>query len=271
MRRARFYKRLAVALVFLIGMLIVLDVVALQVAESRAGAGFARSTAAERVTVDLGGFPFLPGLVSGRLRKIEVEGRGLSGGGLRVQSLVLRVTNISFSPSKAVALIRSQHASRTKVSASEPYGRMDVAQPDLEQFVKTKEPSVHDVRILPSGIEVRFSLQLRNAGNAPDEPVAPVITPPVRFLPRIEERKLVLTVVGLGGFAPAEQKELAERVQRIEHAIDLPPLPEGLSPPQITLGTGSFVVEATGTSIAVLVGEGGITSANTGIMSAWMS
>jgi hypothetical protein len=83
------------------------------------------------------------------------------------------------------------------------------------------------------------------------------VSPPARFLPRIEDRKLILTLVGFAGVP----RSLFDRAKRIEHSIDLPPIPEGVSV-DVRLGQGSFTLEASGVKVDLLVGEGGVTSAS---------
>lgn len=245
MRHARLLTRLGFVAVVLLGLGVVADVVALRVAESRAGAGLAQATAAEKARVDLGSFPFLLGLFGGNLGRLSVEATGLSGAGLRVANLEVRVDKLAFSPSQAIGLIRSEHAKRARITVTNPYGRADITQQDLEEFLKARRPEVHDVRIGPAGIEVRFSV-------APDAPPSP----PARFLPRVENRKLVLTLIGVGNLP----RQFVVPARAIEKSIDLPPIPDGMTV-DVRLGDGVFVLEASGAQGVLLVGEGGITSA----------
>lgn len=245
MRYSKVVKPLVVTAVVLAGLSVVADVVLLQVAQSRAAAGFARATAAERAKVDFGGFPFLPNLVRGRISRIELRSMGLSGGGLRVARLDGRVANVRFSPSEAIALIRSAHASRAKVTAVDAFGKIEIEQDDLLEFLRRKEPRVHDLTISSSGIEVRFDLQ---PGVAPA-----ILSPPARFLPQIEGHTLVLTIVGFAGVP----RDVFERAKKLEKVIDLPPFPAGMRV-DISLRGGAFVAEAAGPQVEMFIGEGGL-------------
>jgi hypothetical protein len=248
MRRAKLYRLLAFVVILLFGLFVVLDVVVLQVAESKGAAGFARATAAEHVTLDLGGFPFLPGLVTGHLRKVELDAAGLTGGGLRVQSLTVSLRNVRLDGSGAVALIRSAYAGRTRLRADMPVGRAEVGEPDLDSFVRSKDERVKQVRILSTGIEVTFLVS--QPGSQPE-----VVSAPARFLPRVQDRRLVLELIGFAG-AP---KDLAERARILERSIDLPPIPKQMRV-DVRLFGGKFALDATGPNLDVMAGEGGVRS-----------
>lgn len=243
MRFAKLYRRITLATLVLVGLATGGDVVALRVAESQAAAGFARATAAERASVGLGGFPFMLHLLTGRFPRMDFSATSLSGGGLRVAGVSARIEDVRFSAREAVALIRSPYARRTKVSATAPLGKLEIAEQDLTDFLRDRVESLRDCRISPSGVEVRFDV----AGLP--EPVS------VRFLPRIEEQRLVLRLVGVAGLP----KQVVERARSVERTLDLPPVPKGLRV-EVTLGNGSIDLEATGPKIEVMIGEGGISS-----------
>lgn len=247
MRYTKWPKRAFFLVVLLAGLAVVADIVALQVAESRAGTGFARATAAERTTIDLGGFPFLPGLMGGRIRRVELVSRGMTGGGLRVARLEASMDDVRFKASDAMAVISNPHARRAKLTGANPSGRVEIVADDLAQFVRNREPLVQELRIGPSGIEVRF-------GPTPD-----AMSPPARFLPRIDRvtGKLVLQLQGVAGLPVA----FIPKAQALEKSIDLPAVPKGMSTPDLSLGEGSFTIEAQGERVQLLAGEGGLRAA----------
>jgi hypothetical protein len=242
MRRSRLTRFLVFVALLVLGLGVGLDVVALQLAQSRASAGFAQATAAERATIKLGGFPFVIRLLAGRISRIEVHAIGLSGGGLRIGRLNARMQDLGFSPAGAISLIRSAHAARTRVTADVVVAQAEILEKDLNDFLRSRVRDFHDLRILPSGIEVRFTL--------PDG----TTSPPARFLPRIVDGHLVLRVVGEVGVA----KVVPEATRAaIEKAIELPAVPPGLTV-EPTLGNGSFTIEASSPRLRLLVGEDGI-------------
>ncbi|HVE91776.1 MAG TPA: DUF2993 domain-containing protein [Actinomycetota bacterium] len=241
MRRRRLIRYLFVALVLLAGLFVAADVVSLQVAESRAAAQIARTTGAERVQVDLGSFPFLPSLWRGRLDQVTVDGYRLSGGGLRVERLEGRASDVTFDRSKIIALIRSRYADRAKVVGGGAIGRIDITQEDLAEFLKNREPRVRGVRVTRAGVEVEF------------EPVAGVELPKARFLPVMVDGRLVLNLTGAGEIP----RPLQDGARRLERLIDLPPVPPGLRA-DARLSLGVIQVEASGPRVQMEIGEGGI-------------
>jgi hypothetical protein len=196
--------------------------------------------AAERATVDLGGFPFLTGFLKGRLGRVEVTVTGSSAaGGMRVARVQARFQDARFDRADVMALSRSRFAARTPVRGSEPIGRAEIVAQDLEDFVQSKIPEVEELLIGPSGIEVVFAI-------SEDE-----LSPPARYLPRIQDRRLVLLLVGRSGLS----RTLVDAAERIERLLDLPPIPEGLQS-DVQLENGRFVIEATGTQFEITIGEG---------------
>lgn len=238
MRNRRLYRWLAVAALLFVGLSVTLDVVALQVFESRAGIQIARGTAAERATADLGGLPFLPSFLRGRLREVEVEIDGASAGGLRVHRLSLRFQEASFPARKMISLARSRHAARARVEGSSPFGRVELTEFDLDEFVRALEPQVRSVRVTDAGVIVTFEPE---EGGQPAE---------ARFLPRIEDRRLRLLLVGRTGIPP-RYRPVADR---IEGLIDLPRVPDGLQA-DIRMAGGRVVIEAEGRDFHLWVGE----------------
>lgn len=258
MRSGKLSRRLVVAVILLAGLLGAVDVVALQVFQSRGQAELARGMGAERASIDLGGFPFLPGYLRGELDDVSVEVTGAAGAGLRVASVELRMAEASFAPGAMFSLLRTRYATRTPVDATEVFGRVEISEGDLEAFLIPREPSITDIRVNPSGIEMDLT-GMAPPPPEPDQP-APPEPPRARFLPRVEEldvggarvRKLVLRLVGRSSLTP-EQVAAAER---IEAFVDLPRVPDGLQT-NVSLGNGVFAVEAAGPTVRLLVGEGG--------------
>lgn len=242
MRYSRGVRWLVVLFVVTLGSLVAADVVALQVAESRASAGLAQATAAERATVNMGGFPFLPRLLGGRVSVVDLRASGLSGGGLRVARVEARVQDVRFSASAAWALIRSPHADRTRVTTGQSVGQADIAESDLADFMRAKLDVIRELRVTPQGVEVRLDLEDGE------------VSEPVRFLPRIENRRLVLRQVG----EVDVPRPLRDRVRAtVEDAIELPAMPPGLTV-GAALADGVLTLEASSPRLELLVGEGGI-------------
>jgi hypothetical protein len=248
MRRFR-GRWIAVAVVVAAGLYFALDIIAVQYLESRGAAELARTMAAEEAKVDLGSIPFLPGFLRGHLGHGEVKVRGASGGGgLRIQSFTARMDDIGFSPRKLLALSRSVFSTRTTVTAGEAFGLMEIGQDDLEEFLRRHVPLVHDVRVAASGIEVRFLIKQLGPGTQPKDED---LSESARLLPRVTNRRLVLTLVGISGIPEPLQRVAA----RLERLINLPQIPEGLRA-DVRLGDGVVVVEATGRDVEIEVGEG---------------
>lgn len=247
--RTRRLRWIVVGSIVLIGLYFVLDVVALRYMESRGATELTRAMTAEEGELDLGGIPFLPGFISGRLGKAEAAVRGASGaGGLRVQTVRASMTDLRFSWRDVLSLSRSIFSTRTKVRMEEPFGMIEIAQDDLGEFLKRHVPSIGSVEIRASGIEVRFLKERLDEGV---EPTQEDLTDPARLLPRIRDGRLELSVVGVAQ-VPAELRPLAQRLERV---IDLPRIPEGLRT-DVRLGNRLFVVEATGAELELTVGEG---------------
>jgi hypothetical protein len=248
MRRLRL-RWIAIGLVLAVGLYFALDVIALQYVQSRGASQLARAMTAEGAEVDLGGIPFLPSFLTGRIPEAEVEVQGASAsGGLRVQMVSARFTGVRFSWRKLLRLSGSVFATRTAVSSEEAVGMLEIGQDDLEEFVRRQIPAVGDITIGASGIEVRF---LSRDLEEDELPTGDDLTKPARLLPRVADRHLTLSLVGL-----AEVPEgFRDEARRLERIVDLPAIPESLRT-DVRLGNGVIVLEATGRDVELEVGEG---------------
>jgi hypothetical protein len=246
--RGRGLRWVVVGLVAVVGLYFALDFVTLRYLESRGATEVARAMTAEEAKVDLGSVPFLPGFFSGRLRSAEVNVKGASGaGGLRVQKVTARLRNMRYSWRDMLALSRSIFSTRTRVKMEEPFGLVEIGQSDLEEFVRRQVPVVRELRIDSSGITVRFGVERPSE----DGEQAEELTEPARLLPRVQDRRLVLTLVGL-----SQVPEVFRSAARtLESVLDLPRIPEGLRT-DVRLGVGVIIVEASGRDLELTVGEG---------------
>lgn len=252
-RGRRAYRWVGVGAILLVGLLAALDVIALQVFQARGGVQIARTMAAERASLDLGGLPFLPGYLRGRVEKVEVEVIGATARGLRVASLQARFTDARLDASDVFGLLRTRYANRTAVRGTDVFARVEIVEDDLEVFAISQEPRVDTLRIRSSGVEVVFAEpDLDGEDGAGDDEEGDEEGPTARFLPRVEDRRLVLKAVGRAGLS----FEFREAVERIEGIIDLPRVPKGLQT-DVQLGNGVFTLEAFGPSIELEIGEGG--------------
>jgi hypothetical protein len=248
-RTRRLTRYLLVGAVAAAGLGVALEIVMLQVFEARAGTGLARTTAAERGSVDLGGFPFLPSYMAQRLDEVTVEALGMSGSGMRVDRFEVRMQNVGFERGKALRLVRSRYATRMQVTGHEVIGRYEIIERDLSEFVRARVEGIRELRITSSGVEVTFDV--------PDE----ADLPPVRYLPRMRRMEevegdekpmeLILTLVGQ---TEVPQGRTAD-AQRLTQLISIPPLPAGLHG-TIELGNGVFAVEFAGSRADVWIGAG---------------
>lgn len=233
-----------------VGLYFALDVVTLRYLESRGATEVARAMTAEEAKVDLGNIPFLPGFFSGRLRSAEVIVRGASGaGGLRVEKVTARLSDMRYSWRDMLALSRSIFSTRTRVKMEEPFGLVEIGQSDLEEFVRRHVPIVRELRIDSSGVTVRFGVERPKKDG--EEGEVEELSEPARLLPRIQDRRIVLTPVGVSQ-VPEVFRSAAKS---LENVLDLPRIPEGLST-DVRLGAGLIVVEASGRELELTVGEG---------------
>jgi hypothetical protein len=252
MRRRR-WRWVGVGIVVAVGLFVVFDIVSVQYIESRGAAEIARTMSAESATVDLGGFPFIPRFLGGRLTNTSVLVRGASAtGGLRVDSVEARMLEVRFKPGAVFALARSSFATRTDVMGIDPFGIVEIAEEDLEDYVMRAAPLVGDVEIKGSGIEVFFKRRVDTdlpdeVGEALDE----LTNRPARYLPVIENGRLVLSLVS---FAQIDQRFRGD-ASRLEGIVDLPKIPSGLRT-SVTWRDGVIVMEAQGPKVTLTVGEG---------------
>lgn len=232
------------------GLFFALDVVFVQYLESRGGAEIARAMAAEDSEIDLGGFPFIPRYLRGRLSGVSAEVRGASvSGGLRVQSVEARMATVDFDAGEMFALARSIFATRSEVRATNPIVILELGEGDLNDFVRRHLPVVGDLQVKGSGIEVRF---LREDVDPADalRPTDDDLTDPARFLPVTRDRRFRLVLTSLRGVGASFRAE----AKRLEELIQLPRFPEGLDP-EVSMRDGVVVIEAQGAEVTVDVGE----------------
>jgi hypothetical protein len=252
MRRRR-WRWVTVGIVVLVGLFLVADIVTLQYIESRGASEIAQTMSAEEAKVDLGGFPFIPRFLRGKLTDVAVDIKGASAsGGLRVQSVEARMKEVHFKPGDIFALARSSFATRTKVTAFEPFGILELGEQDLEDFMRRTVPVISDVRVRSSGIEVYFK-PLRDADlpEAAQQELGKLTEKPARYLPIIADGRLQLQLIGVAGIAPRFRVDAS----RLERLIDLPKVPGGLRPDR-SLRDGVVVLEAQGAKVTLTVGEG---------------
>lgn len=247
--RRRPARWIIVGIVLAIGLYFALDVVALQYLESRGAAELARAMTAEEAKLDLGDVPFLPGFITGRLSRAEVDVRGASGaGGFRVQSFKARMSAVRFSWRKLFALSRSVYSTRTTVNMSEPIALVEIGQTDLQDFLQRYISDVGTVRVSSAGVEVRFLEKRLKTGI---EPTDEDLSEPARYLPRVVDRHIALSLIGVAQVP----EQFGSAAKRVERAIDLPAIPEGLRA-DVRLGDGVIVIEASGRDLEFPVGEG---------------
>lgn len=240
---------LAIGFVLAVGLYFALDVIALQYLQSRGATELARAMTAEEAKVDLGSVPFLPGFIGGRVAEAEVNVRGASAsGGLRIQSVMARFQDLRFSWRKMFQLSGSIFSTRTGVEIEEAFGLVEIGQGDLEEYIRRQMPMVGDVSIDTSGIEVRFLKEELEEGA---QPTGDDLTDPARLLPRVTDRRITLSLVGLSQVPP----QLRSTAHRLERIINLPAVPEGLRT-DVRLGNGVIVVEASGRELELEIGEG---------------
>lgn len=250
MRRRR-WRWIVVGVLVFVGLYVAADIVMLQYLESRGSGELVRTVSAEEAGVDLGGFPFIPRFLRGRLNDVSITVQGASGrGGLRVQSIDVRMDELRFIPGELFALARSSFSTRTKVTATQPFGIQELAEQDLEDFLRRTIPLVGDVRIKGSGVEVRFFKTAALLARA-EQPTDDNLTKPARYLPTIVDGRLGLTLIGVSQIPPIARDE----ARRLEGLLDLPKVPGGLQS-DVSLRDAVIVIEAQGSTVTVTVGEG---------------
>jgi hypothetical protein len=262
MRRRPFVRWVGVAAVVAIGLYFVLDVVALQYMQSRGSAGIAQELAAESATLKLGSVPFLPSYLGGHTNGVEAKVRAATAeGGFGVQSINVRAREMKFSAGKMFSLARSLFSTRTKVTLVEPIALIDIGEADLRDYIIRHIPSVGDVQIKGSGIEVRFNIPQREgissstSGPSPSPTATPnaedLLTKPARYLPRVEARRFVLTLTSVSQV----NSRYHDDAFRIERLIKLPMVPAGMTS-DVRLGKGVITLDCEGKAVTLEVGEG---------------
>lgn len=249
-RRTRLLRWLTIGTIAAVGAYFALDVVVLNYTESRGARELAQGLTGEEATADLGGIPFLPSFLSGRLTKVAARVRGATApGGLRVASISASGTDVRFSPRRVFALVRSRFSDRTELRAAEAIVEVQLGEQDIEDFLQQKIVAEPEVRITPAGVEISFGPPGEDGdgddGSRPERPSA-------RYLPRVENGVLSLRLVSIARVPP----RFREDALRISELISLPRFPEGLRA-DIRLGDGVIVTEASGRDIRVRIGEAG--------------
>ena len=262
MRRRGLYRWLGVAAVLLVGLYFVFDVVSLQYMQSRAQAQIAAAMSASGAKVKLGSIPFLPGYFDGKLVNVEFNVSGATAqGGFGVSSIDVQASELRFGPGKMFALARSLFATRTKVTLVKPISIVQISETDLSEYIKRNVSTVGDVAVKATGIEIRFKIKpaqhyygyyySATPSPTPTPSGQPELTKPARYLPFVENHRLVLSLTTIFG-VPYEFQDDAERIQNL---IRLPPIPGELNS-DVHLGKGVIVVESQGPSVTLNVGEG---------------
>ena len=90
-------KKLLVMLVLILAAAVVVDIGAKRFVENRLASELESSSATAReIDVELSGFPFLPGAVSGDIPEMRVTVRGLRSGGVRIERLDVTLEDLRF-------------------------------------------------------------------------------------------------------------------------------------------------------------------------------
>jgi len=261
MRRRRLYRWVGAGLLVAIGLYFVLDVVSLQYMQSRAGAQVARAMTAESATVKLGSVPFLPGFFAGRISNVSASINGATAsGGFGVATIDFTAKVVHFSPRHMLSLARSLFSSKTTVTFDQPFMHVEIAESDLSDFIKHAVPSVGQVQVKPTGIEIRFKIPqptetFSSFGPSPSPTPSPkpedLLTEPARYLPVIQDRHFMLRLIDVSQIGFAYRDDAA----RIENLISLPPVPSSMNS-DVRLGKGVIVIESSGLKLSATIGEG---------------
>lgn len=251
-RRRLRLRWIAVIALVSVGAYFALDVIALQLHQSRGAAQLARAMSAESASLDLGGIPFLPSYLRGRTETVDVEVIGSTGtGGIRVQEVSARLVDVSYSWPRIWALTRSRFSSRTDVVAGEVTGTLRLSASDLDDYIGRRVPLVDEVRVSSAGIIVFFELLENARGEASEEDGEDQDERArARYLPRVEDGKLAFLLLGTAGL-PSVFRQDADRIQDV---VDLPRLPDGLRA-DVRLGDGVVIMDVSGLDIEVTIGE----------------
>ena len=251
MKRRRGLRWLAAGVLVAVGLYFVADIVALRYLESRGRDQIVQTMSAEDGSLDLGNVPFLSSFLRGRLDTAEVRIRGANApGGLRVQTVTAKLNDLRFSPGRMFALARSSFASRSQVTSSSPFGSIELSENDLEDYIQGKVPGIGSVDVKGSGIEVFFLTEGVSLAED-DTPEQEKLSQPARYLPRVENGRLVLVPTSLSQIHESFRSEAG----RIRNLIELPRFPEGLRS-DVRLGEGVVIVEVNGPEVELMLGEG---------------
>ena len=253
MRRRRGLRWVAVGVLVAVGLYFVADIVTLRYLESRGRDQIVQTMSAEDGSLDLGNLPFLTSFLRGRLDTAEVRIRGANApGGLRVQTVTAKLNDVRFSPWRMFALARSSFAPRSKVTSSSPIGSIELGEDDLEDYIQGKVPGIGSVDVKASGIEVFFLTEGVSLADD-DTPEGDELSQPARYLPRVENGRLVLVPTSLSRIHESFRSEAG----RIRNLIELPRFPEGLRS-DVRLGEGIVIVEVNGPDVELMLGEGNV-------------
>jgi hypothetical protein len=256
-----------VGLVVLVGLYFVADVVILRYIESRGATQLAQTLDAESATANLGGVPFLPSFMSGRLHTVSGRVSGASApGGLRVDRIELHLTDVRFSPRHLLSLARSRFSARTDVKVAEVRVQIQLAERDIHDYLVSKVSSVTGVRVTSAGVVVTFNVPApasslatpspsptpRPSPEASPGPSGPPPPPPstARYLPRVEGGVFQFVLVSSINMP----YEVRGDAQQIAELVRLPRLPQRLRS-DVRLGDGVIVVESSGRDLEMNVGE----------------
>jgi hypothetical protein len=251
MKRRRGLRWAAAGVLVAVGLYFVLDIVMLRYLESRGRDQIVQTMSAEDGSLDLGNVPFLTSFLRGRLDTAEVRIRGANApGGLRVQTVTAKLNDVRFSPWRMFALARSSFAPRSKITSSSPFGSIELSENDLEDYIQGKVPGIGSVDVKGSGIEVFFLTEGVTLAED-DESEEEKLSQPARYLPRVENGRLLLVPTSLSQIHESFRSEAG----RIRNLIELPRFPEGLRS-DVRLGEGLVIVEVNGPDVELTLGEG---------------
>jgi hypothetical protein len=260
MRRRRLVRWIGVGVVLVVGLYLVADVVVLQYMQSRAGATVARAMAAQDAKVRLGSIPFLPGFLRGRTSNVSATIDGATAaGGFGVDQIQFSAVSVRYSTWHMFSLSRSLFSTQTKVTFTQPDATVQIAESDLSDFIEHNVPDVGQVAVKATGIEIRFKLAPPATSSFATPSPSPTprpdqgLTEPARYLPRIDDRRFVITLIDVSQ-VPFEFRDDAKR---IENLISLPPVPLSMSShTDVRLGKGVIIIDSNGASLTVTLGQG---------------
>lgn len=95
----------------------------------------------ERPSVSMGGFPFIPELVTGNVDSVTMRANGWSSGDrVSLESVMLTLHDVSFSPGQLLA------GGRTRISAISGEGTAELMEEDLNRAVGASVPATIHLR-----------------------------------------------------------------------------------------------------------------------------